>query len=318
MKKSNKILVLCLSFVMLFAAVGGTLAWLTDKDQAENVFTVGSVDIELKEVNYFNGHFVPTSMDGKNHFNNVMPGDEITKTPTITNTGKNDAYVRVVVEVKNDIANEALKDAVSEVTGVDEPSLITLMDYAIDRVFEGTTDYPKDSEQYEAFYDNIFKDWGISYKKTEETGNVMRFSMDQRTGDTAVKAIDSIRVMDDDGSWQFAKNNTFKSDYEEGRQIDCIGYMNHDGNPTSYYGNLMSVSDSKLIYVFYLELEPEESYTLFTGLNVPEEFDTQSLSFFDGLEINIHADAIQAQGFDNWTTAFDKLNAQHELGWWNN
>ena len=34
------------------AIVGGTLAYFTDTDKADNVFTVGNVDIELTEPNW--------------------------------------------------------------------------------------------------------------------------------------------------------------------------------------------------------------------------------------------------------------------------
>lgn len=296
MKKSNKVIAVVLSLALLLTAVGGTIAWLTDKDKAENVFSVGSVDIQLKETNAINGTFVATKNDGKNYFNNVMPGDTITKTPVITNVGKNDAYVRVIVEVEN------------------KGELVNIMNDAIDEVFENK--YGKNQPAYEEFYDNIFNGWGISYLKTEETGNLIRFAMDQRTDDAQVKWIDSVRVMEDD-YWQFNNANKFMSDYERGNATGTdtnfrgLGYFKWGDE--SYYKDLMVQGEGKLIYAFYLELKPNESYTLFNGFNVPEEFDTQSLAFFDGLEVNIYADAIQAQGFDNWTTAIDTLNKQHSL-----
>lgn len=296
MKKSNKVIAVVLSLALLLTAVGGTIAWLTDKDKAENVFSVGSVDIQLKETNAINDTFVATKNDGKNYFNNVMPGDTITKTPVITNVGKNDAYVRVIVEVEN------------------KGDLVNIMNDAIDEVFENK--YGENQPAYEEFYDNIFNGWGISYLKTEETGNLIRFAMDQRTDDAQVKWIDSVRVMEDD-YWQFNNANKFMSDYERGNATGTdtnfrgLGYFKWGGE--SYYKDLMVQGDGKLIYAFYLELKPNESYTLFNGFNVPEEFDTQSLAFFDGLEVNIYADAIQAQGFDNWTTAIDTLNKQHSL-----
>ena len=48
MKK--KILALCLVIVLAVTAVTGvTLAYFTDQDKANNVFTVGDLNIELKE-----------------------------------------------------------------------------------------------------------------------------------------------------------------------------------------------------------------------------------------------------------------------------
>lgn len=308
MKKSNKIIALCLAFVLLFAAVGGTLAWLTDKDKAENVFSVGSVDIKLTETNKINEEEIEIGNDGKYHFDGVMPGDKITKTPVITNVGKNDAYVRVVVEVKNDVEQFFGHD------GYSKANLINTMDKAIDSVFEAKIG--KDTEGYNNFYNNIFDGWGISYlKNAGTTGAHIRFAMNQRNDD-AVKCIDSVRAMADGDSWQFAKTNTFKSDAEKQSIENDIGYYAY-GN--GYYGDLYTNIDGKLIYVFYLELKPEKSYTLFNGFNVPEEFDTQSLAFFNGLEVNIYADAIQTQGFEAteteeaWVVAINALNEQHSL-----
>lgn len=46
----KKIIVACLSLALVATvAIGGTLAYFTDKDQVTNVFTVGKVDIELRE-----------------------------------------------------------------------------------------------------------------------------------------------------------------------------------------------------------------------------------------------------------------------------
>lgn len=46
MKK--KIMAVCLTVCLAAVAViGGTLAYFTDKDEAENVFTVGNVNIDL-------------------------------------------------------------------------------------------------------------------------------------------------------------------------------------------------------------------------------------------------------------------------------
>ena len=63
--------------------VGGTLAYLTDRDSEANVFTVGDVKIDLNE-DFQQGA-------------ELIPGVDIKKEATITNTGKNDAYVWLTV-----------------------------------------------------------------------------------------------------------------------------------------------------------------------------------------------------------------------------
>ena len=83
MKK--KILSICLVAIIAITAIAGaSLAYLTDRDSAENVFTFGNVEIELKE----------TFEDNK-----LIPGKKLTKEATITNTGNNDAWVWVTVAI---------------------------------------------------------------------------------------------------------------------------------------------------------------------------------------------------------------------------
>lgn len=79
-------LVLCLVAV---AVVGGTLAYFTDEDNAENEFTVGNVDIDLTEPNW--------EATGKEEAKDAYPGEPLAKDPTVTNTGKNPCFVRVSV-----------------------------------------------------------------------------------------------------------------------------------------------------------------------------------------------------------------------------
>jgi len=78
MKK--KILALCLVVVLAVTAVTGvTLAYFTDTDIEENVFTIGNVEIELDE------NYVQNSQ--------LMPGIKVVKEAWIENKGTNNAYV---------------------------------------------------------------------------------------------------------------------------------------------------------------------------------------------------------------------------------
>lgn len=79
MKK--KILALCLVVALaVTAVVGGTLAYFTDTDEAENTFTTGKVDITLNET------FTQASK--------LLPGKNIAKVVNVTNN-EEDAYVRL-------------------------------------------------------------------------------------------------------------------------------------------------------------------------------------------------------------------------------
>lgn len=82
-KRRLWLLALCAGLLAALAA-GGTLAYFTDEDKAENVFAVGNVDIALTE---------PGWQDAQS----VCPGQVLDKDPRIANTGRNPCFVRVNV-----------------------------------------------------------------------------------------------------------------------------------------------------------------------------------------------------------------------------
>lgn len=91
MKK--KLLVASLAVILVLTAVAGaSLAYLTDKDEAENVFTVGNVDIELTEPNW------DKDGGGEDEAVDAYPGEPLAKDPTVTNNGENPCFVRLSVE----------------------------------------------------------------------------------------------------------------------------------------------------------------------------------------------------------------------------
>ena len=86
-KRKIMLLAMALSVVAILA-VGGTLAYFTDTDAADNVFTVGNVDIDLTEPDWVGEDAVEP---------NVYPGQEIEKNPMITNNGDNPCFVRIKI-----------------------------------------------------------------------------------------------------------------------------------------------------------------------------------------------------------------------------
>lgn len=88
-KKKNVIVSLLLVAAL---AITGALAYLTATDSAENKFTVGNVDISLAEPEWDKAN-----PDGT--LENIVAGQVITKDPTVTNTGTNDAYAYIMVEI---------------------------------------------------------------------------------------------------------------------------------------------------------------------------------------------------------------------------
>ena len=105
MKTAKKALGLMLVAVLLVTAtIFGTMAYLTDKDEVTNTFTVGSVDISLDEA--------PVGADGKATNGNrvqkndykLMPGHEYDKDPIVHFAAKSEASW-LFIEVTNEIAD---------------------------------------------------------------------------------------------------------------------------------------------------------------------------------------------------------------------
>ncbi|MBP3541615.1 MAG: hypothetical protein J6K72_07375 [Clostridia bacterium] len=89
---TKKSLLLMLSLVLaLTIGLGSTLAYLTDRDVETNVFTMGNVDIDLNE-DFEQG-------------STLIPGQEIEKKPTITNTGDTDAWVWLTFSIPTALDN---------------------------------------------------------------------------------------------------------------------------------------------------------------------------------------------------------------------
>ena len=115
-KARRALLTLSLVLVVAFAAVGGTIAWLTDKTtDVVNTFTPSNIDIELVET---------TGSEYK-----MVPNAEITKDPKVTVKGGSEAawvFVKIVesdnydtyMEDYNDEVLAASWKAVSGATGV--------------------------------------------------------------------------------------------------------------------------------------------------------------------------------------------------------
>lgn len=259
-------LVMCLSLVLVAAiAIGGTVAYLTTEPAKKgNVFTVGNIDIELDEETGVigEGGEVTETEDGAK-YDGVMPGDYLQKEVTVTNTGKNPAYVAVTVTMNNAAAINA----------------------AIDDV------YGDGAEGGQAMYDFIFDGWGINQDPRIKAG----YSYDDARGiidqypDENVLKVDFTKTITD--YWLYGATNWFLGVDESANKywIDSVSVDNFGGG---YYAKDMA--QNEICYTYYLLLDAGESSTLFNGLNVPAEFSAEQLKMFDGLEINIEAAAIQA------------------------
>lgn len=93
-KRKLLLVALALSMVAILA-VGGTLAYFTDIDAETNVFTVGDVKIDLYE--NFEQNSVLRPSTGSAQAGTLKNG--VTKEVFVTNTGSEDAYVRVHIAI---------------------------------------------------------------------------------------------------------------------------------------------------------------------------------------------------------------------------
>lgn len=287
----KKIISLCLVVCLLATAIGGTLAYFTDTDSEKNTFTVGNVDIEVSETNKING----VEVDG-NAFENVMPGTEITKKAVVTNNSSEDAYVRVVVRTNN---QEELYDLLEKYS---ETDVFVGWDFEFDKV------------------------GGMRYTSTRTPG----------TADgVELIAVDEGVGSERGGNTLISADNYFKTDAEtnlnvngfskdgENRIVIHADSLSHDvinnASDYIYYQDLVGVyKTASVAWIYYLKMAPNTSYTLFEGINVPTEIDAAAdMAFFNGLEINVCADAIQSTGFTNAKAAFEALNEAHPLSAWN-
>lgn len=109
MKKKILAISLVVSLVAV-AALGVTLAYFTDTDTVDNVFTMGNVEIMLREPGWDGYDFDdeeigtpdPTNAAlGYNEAKPLLPGDTAAKDPQVKNTGSNGAYVRMKVTISN-------------------------------------------------------------------------------------------------------------------------------------------------------------------------------------------------------------------------
>lgn len=170
MKRKILILITAVATASL-VAVGGTLAWMTDKAEVSNVVTMGNVNIKLEEP-VFSSSSMSDYIDGayvKKGF--IFPGDSFLKDPTITNIGHNPCYIRAKVELvlKRDgevIANNAvqLSDGTTRV--------ITAEDF-----FSPNDGWTKSSQDGYYYFDSIVPTTGngssVALFKTAKDGNTI-------------------------------------------------------------------------------------------------------------------------------------------------
>lgn len=108
----KKILVLALTIAMVaILAVGGSLAYLTDKESKTNTFTVGNVQINLIEQQKGANGLENFTQDKVLKPGKSNDGNAVSKIVTVKNTGSNDAWVWVELKIPSYLVSADYKKA---------------------------------------------------------------------------------------------------------------------------------------------------------------------------------------------------------------
>ena len=144
MKNNLKKRMAIITAILMVAAVGvsGTMAYFTDQEVETNVFTVGDIDLGLKETEW-DAPADPAHPTDNEDGGNMYPGYTVYKNPTVKNlstkkNGTEPCYARIKVEVlDNDKTIAGGQDVL--VTDTDALNLIA-QTMRFDRTFSGNYD----------------------------------------------------------------------------------------------------------------------------------------------------------------------------------
>ena len=199
MKLNRKWLMVIALVLSLTMATAGTLAYLTDRDTEVNVFTMGNVDIELKE---------DFEQDSE-----LIPGIDIEKKPTITNIGKNDAWVWATIAIPS-----ALDDD-------DASANVVHFNMSKDSVAEGKWTWWEEGTR-----DKWLKEYDVEYEGVKYNVFTVLYQTALKKGDTTEPVIYKV-YMDDhvdiapDGQLHHVEN---------GKVTKLDWNINTNGNPKIY------------------------------------------------------------------------------------
>ena len=153
MKNMKKILtVACAMALSAAIAVGGTLAYLTSKDQVVNTFTVGQVAIKLDEAKANpDGTLVGGADRVKANSYKLLPGHTYAKDPMVTVLkGSESSYIKMTVT----FTKAAELDAIFAPTGANMTSIFNGYDSST-WIYKGNT---KDDDANTRTYEFWYKD----------------------------------------------------------------------------------------------------------------------------------------------------------------
>lgn len=295
MKKKVLAIVLCIAMLAI-AVAGGTLAYFTDNEQATNEYTIGSVEIDLYEtaehvdgagnvVDEKQENLGKDSDDATNYkYNNILPGDTMTKVVTVENTGKSDAYIALAVKQENyGNFNANIDDYYEGMTG-NERYALGLPTGEEACMIEITGDIFAGSG------------WGLDYTKTANSLRyMMKDSQGTANGTVEVLGYGYSNVTVNDGKTVYNYNGDIFNDVKFYEGTDMDG--NFDSLKTPY----------TRMWVIYLKVAPGASYTVDLTTVCPTYIDNNSVMAFENMVLDVKAFAIQTAGFATAKDAFAEV-----------
>ena len=149
-KRKALTMVLC-ALLLVSATMFATIAYLTSKDEVNNTFTVGNVQITLDEAKVNpDGTLVPDADRVKENEYKLIPGHSYTKDPTVTvEANSEECYIRALVTINK---REALYNLPSSINIED------CFDINENWIFKSETeDTVNDTYTYEFWYKETVK-----------------------------------------------------------------------------------------------------------------------------------------------------------------
>lgn len=247
MKLNRKWILVIALVVSMATAISGTLAYLTDRDSEANVFVMGNVQIDLNEA--FDQGAV------------IAPGVDVEKKPTITNTGKNDAWVWATIAIP-----AALDDAENASDNV------LHFNYSKDAVGEGLWTW-QDSNGWmvsKADYEGVeYNVYAVLYQTSLEPGQTTPAVM------TKVYMDPHIDVDPDGNLYHVEAGVVTKKDWN----------LEEDGNPIMYV-SAYAMQTEGFNSVFDAYAAYNKQWTTSDGINNGIEWGTPSESTAESEGIN--------------------------------
>lgn len=182
MKHTKKILALALSIAVVASiAAAGTLAYLTSTTSVvENTFTVGDIEIDLKEHKLQEDGSLGAAEVEKNTYNRILPGQIVNKDPFVTvKAGSEDCFLYVCVDNKlNAIglsADTNAKGIKASTTDLDTNAWVAISDPTADKVvyrYGDTSVKYSDEDQVFSVFNHVIFDDELTSADMEEIQNL--------------------------------------------------------------------------------------------------------------------------------------------------